>query len=141
MMSVLIFTLLAIAAVTDATDDSAAAANVDTEDDEKEDKNNLENEYIYPDVVDDDGENDAVVKIVKDNQKVKVETSGNEDIPKTFHGMVHRRRLYVSLVCLFVLLILSLFLLLWVPTGSLSRGGDVAVYIFDVNQPSLPTSV
>ena len=27
----------------------------------------------------------------------------------------------------------------WVPTGSPSRGGDVAVYVFDINQPSLPT--
>ena len=27
-----------------------------------------------------------------------------------------------------------------VPAGSPSRGGDVAVYVFDVNQPSLPTS-
>ena len=26
-----------------------------------------------------------------------------------------------------------------VPAGSLSRGGDVAVYVFDVNQPSLPS--
>ena len=26
-----------------------------------------------------------------------------------------------------------------VPAGSPSRGGDVAVYVFDVNQPSLPT--
>ena len=26
-----------------------------------------------------------------------------------------------------------------VPTGSPSRGGDVAVYVFDVNQLSLPT--
>ena len=26
-----------------------------------------------------------------------------------------------------------------VPTGSPSRGGDVAVYVFDINQPSLPT--
>ena len=25
------------------------------------------------------------------------------------------------------------------PTGSPSRGGDVAVYVFDINQPSLPT--
>ena len=25
------------------------------------------------------------------------------------------------------------------PTGSPSRGGDVAVYLFDINQPSLPT--
>ena len=25
------------------------------------------------------------------------------------------------------------------PAGSPSRGGDVAVYVFDVNQPSLPT--
>ena len=24
-------------------------------------------------------------------------------------------------------------------TGSSSRGGDVAVYVFDINQPSLPT--
>ena len=26
-----------------------------------------------------------------------------------------------------------------VPAGSPSRGGDVAVYVFDLNQPSLPT--
>ena len=26
-----------------------------------------------------------------------------------------------------------------VPTGSPSRGGAVAVYVFDINQPSLPT--
>ena len=26
-----------------------------------------------------------------------------------------------------------------VPTDSLSRGGDVTVYVFDINQPSLPT--
>ena len=25
------------------------------------------------------------------------------------------------------------------PEGSPSRGGDVAVYVFDINQPSLPT--
>ena len=28
---------------------------------------------------------------------------------------------------------------LHVPTRSASRGGDVAVYVFDINQPSLPT--
>ena len=27
----------------------------------------------------------------------------------------------------------------WSPAGSPSRGGDAAVYVFDVNQPSLPT--
>ena len=27
----------------------------------------------------------------------------------------------------------------WVPASSPSRGGDVAVYAFDMNQPSLPT--
>ena len=26
-----------------------------------------------------------------------------------------------------------------VPAGSPSRGGDAAVYVFDINQPSLPT--
>ena len=26
-----------------------------------------------------------------------------------------------------------------IPTGSPSRGGDVAVHVFDINQPSLPT--
>ena len=26
-----------------------------------------------------------------------------------------------------------------VPAGSPSRGGDVALYVFDINQPSLPT--
>ena len=30
-------------------------------------------------------------------------------------------------------------LLVNVPAGSPSRGGDVAVYVFDINQPSLPT--
>ena len=29
--------------------------------------------------------------------------------------------------------------MLRVPTGSPSPGGDVTVYVFDVNQPSLPT--
>ena len=28
-----------------------------------------------------------------------------------------------------------------VPAGSLSRGGDVALYVFDINQPSLPTPI
>ena len=32
------------------------------------------------------------------------------------------------------------FLALKVPAGSPSRGGDVAVYVFDINQPSLPNS-
>ena len=32
-----------------------------------------------------------------------------------------------------------LALLLFVPVGLPSRGGDDAVYVFDVNQPSLPT--
>ena len=27
----------------------------------------------------------------------------------------------------------------FVPMGSPSHGGDVAVYVFDINQPSLPT--
>ena len=26
-----------------------------------------------------------------------------------------------------------------IPTGSSSRGGDVAVHVFDITQPSLPT--
>ena len=30
-------------------------------------------------------------------------------------------------------------LLLIVPAGSPSRGGDLAVYVYDINQPSLPT--
>ena len=30
-------------------------------------------------------------------------------------------------------------LFLVVPAGSPSRGGDLAVYVFDINQPSLPT--
>ena len=33
----------------------------------------------------------------------------------------------------------SVSLSLFVPTGSPSCGGDVAGYIFDINQPSLPT--
>ena len=35
--------------------------------------------------------------------------------------------------------IFVLMMVLSVPTGSPSRGGDVAVYVFDINQPSLPT--
>ena len=35
----------------------------------------------------------------------------------------------------FVVALLSMF----VPAGSPSRGGDVVVYVFDINQPSLPT--
>ena len=31
------------------------------------------------------------------------------------------------------------FYCLWVPAGSPSRGGDVTVYIYDMNHPSLPT--
>ena len=41
-------------------------------------------------------------------------------------------------VSLFVLFFC--FLLLWVPMGSPSRGGVVVVYVFDINQQSLPTS-
>ena len=33
----------------------------------------------------------------------------------------------------------SLVLAMSVPAGSPSRGGDVALYVFDTNQPSLPT--
>ena len=33
-----------------------------------------------------------------------------------------------------------LFSSLHVPTGSSSRGGDVAVYIFEINQPDSPTT-
>ena len=33
----------------------------------------------------------------------------------------------------------ALLLLFRVPAGSPSRGGDVAAYVFDINQPSLPT--
>ena len=33
----------------------------------------------------------------------------------------------------------SVFPCLFVPTGSPSRGGDVVVYIYDIDQPSLPT--
>ena len=47
------------------------------------------------------------------------------------------------LVCLFRFLILIFHLFVFfhcIPTGSPSRGGDVAVYVFDINQPSLPTT-
>ena len=36
--------------------------------------------------------------------------------------------------------LLMLLLLFFVHAGSPSRGGDVAVSVFDINQPSLPTS-
>ena len=39
----------------------------------------------------------------------------------------------------FVRLLLLAFFKISVPMGSPSRGGDVAVYVFDINQPSLPT--
>ena len=35
--------------------------------------------------------------------------------------------------------LLSYFPVIEVPTGSPSRGGDVTVYVKDINQPSLPT--
>ena len=35
----------------------------------------------------------------------------------------------------------SFMLSVCIPAGSPSRGGDVAVYVFDINQPSLPTPV
>ena len=35
--------------------------------------------------------------------------------------------------------ILFVLFFVTVPTCSLSRGGYVAVYVFDINQPSLPT--
>ena len=40
----------------------------------------------------------------------------------------------------FITIVPSGFLSREVPPGSPSRGGDVAVYVFDRNQPSLPTS-
>ena len=49
--------------------------------------------------------------------------------------------IYISLyqsICLSIYLYKSL-LQLWVPTGSPSRGGHDAVYVRDINQPSLPT--
>ena len=39
------------------------------------------------------------------------------------------------MVCVFITLYV---IIMSVPPGSPSRGGDVAVYVFDVNQPSLP---
>ena len=33
----------------------------------------------------------------------------------------------------------KLTLPVWIPAGSPSRGGDVTVFVFDINQPSLPT--
>ena len=41
--------------------------------------------------------------------------------------------IYLYTVCTF------LFIYSVVTTGSPSRGGNVAVYVFDTNQPSLPT--
>ena len=42
-------------------------------------------------------------------------------------------------VCVFIYIYISVFLSELVLTGSLSHGGDVKVYVFDINQPSLPT--
>ena len=44
--------------------------------------------------------------------------------------------------CKHVTSFISLYVtcLLGVPAGSPSRGGDVMVYVFDINQPSLPTT-
>ena len=42
-------------------------------------------------------------------------------------------------VVIFRVASVSLLFVVRVPAGSPSRGGDVAVYVFDVNQPSLPT--
>ena len=63
-------------------------------------------------------------------------------------GLLQRRTIATPYDAIFVGLLtrlryttlpLSLSLCDHVPTGSPSRGGNVAVYIFDINQPSLPT--
>ena len=43
---------------------------------------------------------------------------------------------YLFVICVSILCFNTLFL---VPAGSPSCGGDVAVYVTDINQPSLPT--
>ena len=56
-------------------------------------------------------------------------------------------RLLFLTICIETIVIIVIYVLMRlfclspfiVPTGSPPRGGDVAVYVFDVNQPSLPT--
>ena len=43
----------------------------------------------------------------------------------------HRNNYYTSLSVVLPML--------WSPASSPSRGGDVTVYVYDINQPSLPT--
>ena len=47
-----------------------------------------------------------------------------------------KRRMAIVLPCG---CLLDLFTARFVPTGSPSRGGDVTVYVYDINQPSLHT--
>ena len=44
-----------------------------------------------------------------------------------------------KLGCALVEFMYPLYTLMPIPAGSPSRDGDVAVYIFDINQPNLPT--
>ena len=67
----------------------------------------------------------------------------------TFNKISYRYSLCLSLslvfclfLCLSVCLSFSLVTSNWslsVPADSSSRGGDIAVHVFDINQPSLPT--
>ena len=59
------------------------------------------------------------------------------------YGFIHCKEFCPDNVCLLCLFNFSFFfffqiLFKTVPTGSPPRRGDVAVYVFDINQPSLP---
>ena len=51
------------------------------------------------------------------------------------HHHHHRRYHYHLITTIIIVVVVARC----VPTGSSSRGGGVAVYVFDINQPSLPT--
>ena len=71
--------------------------------------------------------------LMRNRMKANVKQQQKQDILTETEKSLHSQS--SALVFFFKLDLSSLR----VPTGSPSRGGDVAVYVFDINQPGLPT--
>ena len=95
-MGMLIFTLLAALvlhpAQSDSVDGNGAAAAGAAAENENDETNDLENEYIRDAHVGKNDEHVQKLRIIGDNAAgVKVKTSGNEYIHKTFEGTVQNK--------------------------------------------------
>lgn len=105
----LIFTLLAALvlhpAQSDSVDNNGAAAAGAAAKGKSDNKNVLENEYIPSAVLGKKDEHVENLRIIGDNAAgVKVETSGNEYIHKTFEGMVQNKLIDIRTFQLFACL-------------------------------------